>query len=247
MVATGEVAAASTSASPPRAPDGRRRRWNEHRTQRRAALVAAGIAAIDEHGPDASADQIAAIAGVSRTVLYRYFRDKDDLQQAISQQMVEVVVASRVIPLHAGGTANQIIRGTVTVVVDWLDGHPNLYEFLRSRGRLGGGLEAVEVTMADQVAGVLQSFMMAFGLDLDVAEPGAHGIVGLVESTSTWWLKHRPTPREDFIDYLSATVWYVVEGSLRARGFALDPDLALPPDASAQPPTRAPAHKVEQA
>ena len=230
------VATAVAAPSPAgRAPDGRRRRWNEHRAQRRAALVAAGIAAIDQHGPDASADQIAAAAGVSRTVLYRYFRDKDDLQQAISQQMVEVVVASLSSPLHAGGTANEIIRSTVTVVVDWLDQHPNLYEFLRSRGRLGG-LEAVEVTMADEVAGVLLKFMMWFGLDVGVAEPGAHGLVGLVESTSTWWLKHRPSPREEFIDYLSATVWYVIEGSLRARGFTLDPDVGLPPDASTGQP-----------
>lgn len=229
--------------SPPRVPDGRRRRWNEHRAQRRAALVAAGIAAIDQHGPDASADQIAAIAGVSRTVLYRYFRDKDDLQLAISQQMVEVVVASLIKPLHSGGTANEIIRGTVTVVVDWIDQHSNLYEFLRARGRLSG-LETVEVTMADQVAGVLQKFMVAFGVDVDLAEPGAHGIVGMVESTSAWWLAHRPTPRSDFIDYLSATVWYVIEGSLRSRGFVLDPDLALPPDALAD---QIPAQRVEQA
>jgi len=222
--------AVAPAAADARVPDGRRRRWNEHRAQRRAALVAAGIAAIDQHGPDASADQIAAIAGVSRTVLYRYFRDKEDLQSAISRQMVQVVVASLVKPLHSGGSANEIIRGTVTVVVDWLDQHPNLYEFLRFRGRLGG-LEAVEVTMADQVAGVLQKFMIAFGVDIDLAEPGAHGVVGMVESTSAWWLQHRPTPRADFIDYLSATVWYVIEGSLRSRGFVLDPDSALPADA----------------
>jgi AcrR family transcriptional regulator len=232
MVATPAETAGVIAHVPPgsRVPDGRRHRWNEHRAQRRAALVAAGIGAIDRYGPEASADQVAAIAGVSRTVLYRYFRDKDDLQQAISQQLVQVVMASLVNPLHAGGSANQIIRGTVTVVVDWLDQHPNLYEFLRSRGRLGG-LEAVEVTMADQVAGVLQRFMLMFGVDADIAEPGAHGVVGLVESTSSWWLKHRPTPREEFIDYLSSTVWYVIEGSLRSRGFVLDPDLVLSADA----------------
>ncbi len=244
MVTTSGDAVAPTSPAV-RTPDGRRRRWSEHRAQRRDALVAAGIAAIDEYGPDASADQIAAKAGVSRTVLYRYFRDKEDLQSAISRQMVDVVVASLIKPLHSGGTANEIIRGTVTVVVDWLDQHPNLYEFLRSRGRLGG-LETVEVTMADQVAGVLQRFMIAFGVEIDLAEPGAHGIVGMVEATSAWWLHHRPTPRADFIDYLSATVWYVIEGSLRSRGFVLDPDVALPPDALTDlPEPRVAAQRAE--
>ena len=214
-----------------RAPDGRRHRWNEHRAQRRAALVAAGIAAIDQHGLDASADQIAEAAGVSRTVLYRYFRDKDDLQQAISQQMVKIVVASLIPPLRAGSTANEIIRGTITVVVDWLDQHPNLYEFLRSRGRGGSALEAVEVTMADQVAGVLTAFIIRFGLDADVAEPSAHGIVGFVESSSTWWLERRPTSRESFIDFVCGAVWSVIDGALRERGFTLDPDDPLPIDA----------------
>ena len=68
----------------PAAADGRRLRWTQHRAERRAAFVAAGVEAIDRLGPDASAEQIAEAAGVSRTVLYRYFRDREDLRQAIA-------------------------------------------------------------------------------------------------------------------------------------------------------------------
>src|SRR4051794_2372126 len=74
--------------------DGRRLRWADHRTQRRAAFVRAGASAIDVHGPGANAEQIAAAANVSRPVLYRYFRDKDDLRQAVADEIVEQVIAS---------------------------------------------------------------------------------------------------------------------------------------------------------
>jgi hypothetical protein len=69
--------------APPRPVDGRRDRWNEHRARRRAVLVDAGVATIDTYGSESSAEDIAATAEVSRTVLYRYFRDKEDLHAAI--------------------------------------------------------------------------------------------------------------------------------------------------------------------
>src|SRR6195952_369084 len=63
--------------------DGRNTRWDQHRADRRAELVEAAVAAIDEHGPAASIAQIAESAGVSKPVLYRYFEDKDDLYRAV--------------------------------------------------------------------------------------------------------------------------------------------------------------------
>src|SRR5919198_1875215 len=116
------------------AQDGRRLRWTEHRAQRRGAFVAAGAEAIDRFGPAASAEQIAAIAGASRTVLYRYFRDREDLRQAIADHVVRAVVDS-VLPklsLRPDATPRQLIRPAVAVIVGWLDEHPNLYYFLRS-------------------------------------------------------------------------------------------------------------------
>src|SRR5919107_5193894 len=79
---------------PGTAPDGRRLRWTEHRAQRRDAFVAAGAEAVDRYGPAASAEQIAEVAGVSRTVLYRYFRDREDLRTAIADNIVRAVVDS---------------------------------------------------------------------------------------------------------------------------------------------------------
>lgn len=210
-------------------PDGRRLRWTEHRTQRRAAFVAAGAAAIDRYGPGASAEQIADAAKVSRTVLYRYFRDREDLRQAIADFVVRAVVDS-VLPklqLTPDATPHQIIAAALDVIVGWLDEHPNLYHFLRSR-RTGASLDSVEGTLADNVAGLLKTMMVIFGVDSEQAEPGAYGIVGFVESAGSWWLEQRSMSRERFTDLLTRGVWHLIDGTARDFGVELGFDDPLP-------------------
>ncbi|MCW2497273.1 TetR/AcrR family transcriptional regulator [Jatrophihabitans sp.] len=209
--------------------DGRRLRWTEHRAQRREGFVVAGVAAVDEHGPSASAEQIAESAGVSRTVLYRYFRDRDDLRQAIADHVVSEVVAS-VLPhleITPESTPREVITSTIGVIVEWLDEHPNLYMFLRDR-RNGHSLEAVETTLADQVAALLKIMMLFFGIDDEQAEPGAYGIVGFVESSGAWWLARRSISREVFADGICNAIWHLLEGTARASGVVIEYDEPLP-------------------
>jgi AcrR family transcriptional regulator len=219
----------STPAGSDGSADGRRLRWTEHRAQRRTAFVAAGAAAVDEFGPAASAEQIAEVAGVSRTVLYRYFRDREDLAQAIADHVVRAVVDSVLPKLQPSpdATAREIITTAVGVIVGWLDEHPNLYHFLRSR-RTGASLDSVEGTLADNVAALLKTIMVAFGIDSEQAEPGAYGIVGFVESAGSWWLQHRTMSRERFTEVATAGVWHLLEGTARDYGVHLGFDEPLP-------------------
>jgi AcrR family transcriptional regulator len=207
--------------------DGRRLRWTEHRAQRRAAFVAAGAAAIDRFGTGASAEQIAEVAGVSRTVLYRYFRDREDLRQAIADHVVQDVL-SNVLPklqLRPSSTPREIISAAVGTIVGWLDEHPNLYQFLRGRS---SSLDSVETTLADHVAAILKLMMMFFGMPAEAAEPGAYGIVGLVEASSAWWLAHRAMPRAEFTEFVCAGVWHLLEGTARDHGVVVNYDQPLP-------------------
>ena len=209
--------------------DGRRLRWTEHRAQRRAAFVAAGAAAIDEYGPGASAEQIADAAGVSRTVLYRYFRDREDLRQAIAAHVVQAVLDS-VLPnlqLRPESTPRQVIAATIGTIVGWLDEHPHLYYFLRSRSD-GSSLDSVETTLADRIATLLKLLMMFFGMTGNEAEPGAYGIVGFVEASGSWWLAHRSVSRDDFTAMVSRGVWHLLEGTARDQGLVVEYDEPLP-------------------
>ncbi len=217
------------SSSELRPVDGRRLRWTQHRAERRAAFVQAGVDAIDLYGAAASAEQIAEEAGVSRTVLYRYFRDRDDLRQAIADSAVQQVLDS-VMPklqLTPQSTPHEIIHAAIGVIVGWLDEHPNLYYFLRNRTD-ASSLESVEKTLADTIAALLKMVMVFFGMSGDVAEPGAYGIVGFVEASGGWWLQHRTMPRAAFTEIVCTGVWHMIEGAARDAGIRLEYDEALP-------------------
>ena len=69
--------------------DGRKRRWHQHKVERRNELVDGTIVAIRRHGRFLSMDEIAAQIGVSKTVLYRYFVDKNDLTTAVLMRFAQ--------------------------------------------------------------------------------------------------------------------------------------------------------------
>jgi len=210
---------------PARPVDGRRERWNDHRVRRRAVLVDAGVAAIDRYGADSSAEEIAATARVSRTVLYRYFRDKEDLCGAVSRRIGEIVIAELQSPLRFGTTANEIIGGTLEALTDWVEAHPRQYEFLRRRGTALGDVEA---TIADQLAALLREVTVAFGLPTRLAEPTAQSLVGMVEHTLAWWMKFRAISRHDLVEHLRNAIWDVIDGELRRANITLGLDDPLP-------------------
>ena len=203
--------------------DGRRLRWTQHRAQCREAFVAAGAAAIDRFGAAASAEQIAEVAGVGRTVLYRYFRDGEDLRQAIAHHVVQDVVGS-VLPklqLRRMCTPREMLAAAVGTIVGWLDEHPNQYQFLRSRTSSLGSL-------ADNVAPVLKLMVIVFGMPGEAAEPAAYGIAGFVEASSAWWLTSRSMPREHFTGLVCTGVLHLVEGTALDHGVVVDYDKPLP-------------------
>src|SRR5690349_4232387 len=70
--------------------DGRRSRWSAHREQRRAVLVEAAVQAVLRHGADADMARVAAVAGVSKPVLYRYFADKAELWLAVGEHVARL-------------------------------------------------------------------------------------------------------------------------------------------------------------
>lgn len=148
--------------------------------------------------------------------------------KAIADHVERAVVAS-VLPhlaLRPDVTPREIIRGAVAVILGWLDDHPNLYYFLRSR-RTGASLDAVEGTLADNVARLLRTIMITFGIDNEQAEPGAHGVVGFVESVGNWWLEHRTMSRA-LTDLIPTGVWHLLDGTARDLGIELGFDEPLP-------------------
>ena len=72
--------------------DGRSARWEGHRQARRAELVTAAITAIEERGAGAGMDEIASVAGTSKTVFYRHFHDRAGLYRAVAERVDRIVL-----------------------------------------------------------------------------------------------------------------------------------------------------------
>jgi AcrR family transcriptional regulator len=227
--------------------DGRRERWAGHRVQRRALLVQAGIEAVDAHGPAPTIDEVAAAAGVSRPVLYRYFADVEELYQAIADAMSAEVIEQLVAPMSEFATARDIIVGIVDALAGWVELHPRRYQLLRQRSvaaagnqRSGQDVESaadrIQATVAEQLGQLLELFMTAFGMHVPTAELAARALTGMVENAVHWWSVSGVSSgfqRAELVQELTISAWAVIAAHLAIAGIelGLDDPLVLPDQA----------------
>src|SRR5687768_17898518 len=68
---------------------GRPEPTSEERQARRDALMDAAVEAIREHGPNASMEDLAKSAGVTKPILYRHFGHRDGLTAALATRSEE--------------------------------------------------------------------------------------------------------------------------------------------------------------
>lgn len=214
--------------------DGRSTRWDPHRRERRAAIIAAAMAAIEKHGPDVLTAQIAEEAGVPRTHVYRHFDGKQALDLAVSRHVAGELGDRIRAGLTGPGSPREIIAGSIEGHLSWIEQHPNLYRFLaqHSYAVAATGTPSVDdakAVFAGELTALLQSYMRVFGLDPSPAERVVVGVVGMVDATAAWWLEHRDAgSRDELTAALTDEVWVVIEATARSLGLTLDPDAKLP-------------------
>lgn len=213
--------------------DGRSTRWDPHRRRRRAAIIDAAIAAIEEYGPDALTAQVAQKAGVPRTHVYRHFEGKHALDLAVSRHAARQIGESIRAGLVTPGSARTIIGGAIDQHLAWVEAHPNLYRFLARHAYAvattgSPATDDAKAAFATELSALLARYMSLFDLDTRPAERVIIGVVGMVDSTAAWWLEHPEVPRAELTAQLTAQVWLVIDHTARGLGLVLDPDQQLP-------------------
>ncbi|HEX6514676.1 MAG TPA: TetR/AcrR family transcriptional regulator [Nocardioidaceae bacterium] len=220
--------------------DGRSTRWSSHRESRREQLVEAAVAAIDAHGPDAGLDEIAAAAGVSKPVLYRYFADKAAIHSAVGQWGAGLVMERLLPALLTAGSVRRRVELAVDAYLATIEEHPNVF-LLLVRHRAAGDTDPIadgKAAIASALSRFLGDALRELGVDAGGAEPWAHGLVGLGLATGEWWLDRQTMSRAHVGGYLTDFVWHALEGVARSHGVDIDGDTGLRLVATDEPTAR---------
>jgi AcrR family transcriptional regulator len=182
---------------------GRPRGAQQDPAQRRAALVDAATRAIATHGANASMEQIAAEAGVSKATLYDNFDGKAGLTDALLDRYGREVLERFAVGLDRPLTAQQVVRGGIEIFVRLIEAQPETYRFIVLNA--DGG--AVLADVAAPITALVHSELTRQGLDPSGSEALAHATLGTVFTATEWWCNDRSVPRDAFIDLLVDYVW----------------------------------------
>jgi AcrR family transcriptional regulator len=210
-------------------------RWDSHNQARRQHILDAAIEVLadSEPGSDVHVQQIADRAGLSRTVVYRHFQDRADLDEAVQGHALELLRAELVPALSFEGTPVEIIRRIVSAYVDWASDHPSLHEFTQQSppGAGVGQMERAIRQIAGQIEDLIHVGVEVLHVELDEDEvaaldPLVFGLVGGVFTSTRRWLSRpeRAPRREVFVELVTEAVWMQIAGMAGRRGVELDPD-----------------------
>lgn len=115
-------------------PDGRNTRWDQHRRERRDELIKSARAAVHDLGASASMDEIAAHAGTSKSVFYRYFGDKNGLQRAVGEKAIEFVATELMRAARGKDNPLEALQTMITIYLELAESSPNVYTFSTESG-----------------------------------------------------------------------------------------------------------------
>ncbi|UFS94441.1 TetR/AcrR family transcriptional regulator [Nocardia huaxiensis] len=219
-------------------------RWGDHNAERRRAIVAAYIELIEESEPgaDIPLQLIADRAGVKRSVVYRHFTDRGDLDARTRELAVEHVVELVMPDLDP----RESLRGTIFRFIDtyvgWVTVHERLHAWIeRGPGSGDPAGKAVVVgtkaAIAQRVAELFTLAISAVGQEHPGVDTAAFSVLGLVDGGVTRWLETRPTNLDapELTRLLTESIWYIFDGHARRLGFVVDPDVPVA-DLLASPP-----------
>ncbi len=159
----------------------------------------------------ASMDRIAALAGVSKPMLYAYFGSKEGLYLAYIERTGGELVQRLINADRSDGThppparLRAVINEFLAFVAEHSDGWTVLFRELNARRPLAEQVSQLRSQVVDEVRRMLESAGDGSwsGLTQPASEGVAEAIVGAGEALANWWLKKPEVAREDIAD------WYV--------------------------------------
>jgi AcrR family transcriptional regulator len=194
--------------TPAQAPDGRRARWTEHRRARREEFVGAAVEAVRRAGPDFAVDEVARQARVSKTVIYRYFSDKDELIDAVLERISSTILLPRLLGELAVDRSDdrERLRAVIAAFVALIEEEPALYRFAYAHAGRAGRPDLVAATerqVAEALGALMRERLGEAGRPVTPAMTWAYGVVGMVQLSAHWWAGTRAVPAAELVEQLA--------------------------------------------
>ena len=170
---------------------------------------AAAVEAVRLAGPEFAVDDVARSAGVSKTVIYRYFTDKDELVDAVLERISTAILLPRLLGEIAVEHADDraALRAVIAAFVALIEDEPELYRFAYAHAGRSGRADLVAATeheIAEALAAVMAARLAEAGRPTGAATTWAYGVVGMVQLAAHWWSTARTVPAPELVEQLTA-------------------------------------------
>jgi len=167
--------------------------------QRREQLIQVARSLFAEHGLDAtSVEEIAAVAAVSKPIVYEHFGSKDGLYAVVVDREVrrlETAITQAI--TTPGARYREIIERGALALLDYIDECPEGFRIIsRDQSTTSGSFASILNDITMNVEDLMRPGLAEHGFDPELAGPLGQALVGLVAAAGQTWLETR-TPDKD--------------------------------------------------
>jgi AcrR family transcriptional regulator len=166
-------------------------------------------------------DEIASDIGVSKTVLYRYFVDKNDLTTAVMMRFAQTtLIPNMASALSSNLDGYDLTREIIRVYVETVASEPEPYQFVMANNSASRtkAVSDAERIIARMLAVMLRHRMHGVGMDTGGVEPWAYHTVGGVQLATHSWMSNPRMSSDELIDYLTMSSWSALCGIVEVGG-----------------------------
>jgi AcrR family transcriptional regulator len=146
---------------------------------------------------------------VSKTVIYRYFSDKDELVDAVLDRISTAVLLPRLLGQLAAPRADdrERLRAVIAEFVALIEEEPALYRFAYAHAGRAGRADLVAATereIAEALGRQMGRRLVDAGLPAEPAMTWAYGVVGMVQLSAHWWAGSPQVSAAELVEQLTA-------------------------------------------
>jgi len=156
-------------------------------------------------------EDIAAHLGVTRPLIYHYFRDKDALYLELLTRARAALDAAIIGGADPEASPGDQLRGGMRGYFQFVRDHAQMWELLFGGGTAVAGSVAAEATRqrfetSEKVAILVTSAVPH--LPALAANAYAHAISGSGEALARWWQHHPEVTLDEVVEHHLATTWH---------------------------------------